>query len=149
MVTEMTWDDESLDKRTIVTCFLSHQVELDTYTNYGETDDSAPYEELNTKPGAIDWTIPWGNLELSSNILGKGNFGEVKEGVYTTGAASVKVAVKTLKGKYFFKQTRTCKKQILYHRADSDVHVVIMTTLYLSNMFVVKLRMLRKLMAAF
>ena len=99
-------EDEGKDSRSILTCFLSHQVEhveLDTYTNYGETDDSATYEELNTKHRTIDWTIPWGNLELSSNILGEGNFGEVNEGVYTTvtGGDSVKVAVKTLKGKYF------------------------------------------------
>ena len=78
---------------------------------------------MNTKPGTIDWTILWGNLKLSSNILGKGNFGEVKEGIYATGGASVTVAVKTLKGMYFFKQRRKETDTLSHDNIVFAIHV--------------------------
>ena len=47
------------------------------------------------------WEIDWNNLMLGRTLLGKGNFGEVREGAVWFGQKAIKVAVKMLKGDFF------------------------------------------------
>ena len=78
---------------------ILQNVQMDTYTNPEPVEESAPYEELRTQGNTSTWNILWPQLELTDTILGKGNFGEVREGVFNKGSERLKVAVKSLKGK--------------------------------------------------
>ena len=86
---------------------IPQNVEMDTYTNPERVDESAPYEELRTEANTSTWNISWPKLELTDTILGKGNFGEVREGVLNKDAERLRVAVKNLKSKnglFFLKE---------------------------------------------
>ena len=58
------------------------------------------YEETNKTTGEESWEIPWDKLMLGKTVLGRGNFGEVREGVVWHQNKIVKVAIKSLKGKF-------------------------------------------------
>ncbi|XP_072047183.1 uncharacterized protein [Amphiura filiformis] len=76
----------------------------DTYTEPDSNHDDAenPYNNVGNYEYAIEeeddsWEISWDSLMLGTTILGKGNFGEVREGVVWKNNKAIKVAVKFLK----------------------------------------------------
>ena len=62
---------------------------------YEDVDlDDQEYETVTSSK----WDIAWKDLNLSEQILGKGNFGEVRLGKVWIRDKWIKAAVKTLKG---------------------------------------------------
>ena len=70
---------------------------MDSYTNLEAVEESVPYEELRSQGNTPTWNISWSQLELTDTILGSGNFGEVREGVFHKDSDRLRVAVKNLK----------------------------------------------------
>ena len=68
------------------------------YTNLGLVDEPSTYADLFTKPLTTHWDINWSDLKLTETVLGRGHFGEVREGMYKKDGEELKVAVKTLNG---------------------------------------------------
>ncbi|XP_072048570.1 tyrosine-protein kinase receptor Tie-1-like [Amphiura filiformis] len=72
------------------------------YTYRVVVDEAATYEDVGTQnvaSGSFKWEIQWNDLDLSDTILGKGQFGEVRKGVYKGEDKHIPVAIKTLKSK--------------------------------------------------
>ncbi|XP_072035280.1 angiopoietin-1 receptor-like [Amphiura filiformis] len=76
-------------------------VHEETRSNPSFAFDVDDYEDINDKEyeyvKSSKWDVSWGDLNLSGQILGKGNFGEVQLGKVRIKGRWMKAAVKTLK----------------------------------------------------
>ena len=72
---------------------------MEPYSNLKVLNEPSPYEDIVQTGVPSKWVIKWNDLELSDTLLGKGNFGEVRKGIYRIGGKQLEVAVKTLNGK--------------------------------------------------
>ena len=61
---------------------------------------SVTYEDVGFPPWAKRWEILWTNVRIDDQILGKGNFGEVRSGSVKIGDKVTKSAIKVLKGEH-------------------------------------------------
>ncbi|XP_038052760.1 angiopoietin-1 receptor-like [Patiria miniata] len=60
--------------------------------------DSPVYEVMGHPNWAAKWEILWSNLVVGEQVLGRGNFGEVKKGTLKIGGKKTPSAIKMLKG---------------------------------------------------
>ena len=72
---------------------------MEPYTSLDVLHEPSPYEEVTKSSVPSKWVIKPSDLELSDTLLGNGNFGEVRKGVYRKGGKDLEVAVKTLYSK--------------------------------------------------
>ncbi|XP_038066576.1 tyrosine-protein kinase receptor Tie-1-like [Patiria miniata] len=67
------------------------------YEVVGVNLSSPTYDDVGLPSWAQQWSIPWEDMIVGKKVLGKGNFGEVRDGAVMVGGEVPKAAIKTLK----------------------------------------------------
>ncbi|XP_038073015.1 uncharacterized protein LOC119741336 [Patiria miniata] len=99
-------------------------LDLVDYDDTAEAEGIVPsidYEDIGLPTWAARWEILWRNLVVDEQVLGKGNFGEVRLGTVNIAGEKTKTAIKILRGSAstgeqedFMKELRTMT-DIGYH----------------------------------
>ena len=106
---------------------------MEPYSSLEVSHEPSPYEDIVQAGVPSKWVIKWKDLELSDTLLGKGNFGEVRKGVYRIGDRELEVAVKTLYSKIINLVTTYQKLTILNHLLTEPVTVYVCRNMHTAS----------------